>query len=196
MGFCGRTGACRTITLAATTATAATAAAAGSPPPPPPPPMPPPSPPPPPPARPPWPPPPQPKRHKRRSRKTHNRKRKGKRWRQLTLEECGFTVLPNGPKRLRAASAGCSSGTAAATHRAEHVLSARVRSELQVPLNEPCAVSKLLALDHRLDELLIAQSASWVALGPRSGISDARRLLRWFRLSNETVELLLARADA
>ena len=136
---------------------------------------------------------------KRRKRARIARGMTVKRLRQLTLEECGFVCLPTyGPKRLRAAAAECCRGAAApaATCRGEHLSDVWERMLLQVPSNELCAALQLRALDSRLDELLIAQSASWRALGSRGGISDARRLLRWFRLSNETVEFVLSRADA
>ena len=69
----------------------------------------------------------------------------------------------------------------------------RARSELKVPPNEPSAVAELASRDAPIDEDLIAQSPTWAALGPRSGISDAQRLLRWFQLSGEYLQDVLAR---
>ena len=132
------------------------------------------------------------------------RKRHGMKLKQLTLSECGWKISP--AQRPRVDVARCASVEPAAVEepavRSLHPdfqswmrlsASARMRSVLQVPTNETCAVAELADLDARIDERLIAESGLWAALGPRSSISDAKRLLRWLRLSKETVEDVLAK---
>ncbi len=55
-------------------------------------------------------------------------------------------------------------------------LAAKARKDLGVPPNEPDLMDKVLA--HGVTEELVAESASWTFLGPRSGISDVRRVVR------------------
>ena len=58
-----------------------------------------------------------------------------------------------------------------------------VRSLLQVPNNEPEDLRALREIDERLNEPLLARSTKWMDLGPRSGMSDAQRMLRWVNRS-------------
>ena len=51
-------------------------------------------------------------------------------------------------------------------------------------------------IDERLDEPLLARSTKWMDLGPRSGLSDAQRMLRWLRLNPGGVDDVLKRALA
>lgn len=56
----------------------------------------------------------------------------------------------------------------------------RARRELGVPPNEPSFMQT--ARENGVSPELVAESASWGFLGPRGGISDARRLCRGVRL--------------
>ena len=71
-----------------------------------------------------------------------------------------------------------------------------VRSLLQVPNNEPEDLRALREIDERLDEPLLDRSTKWMDLGPRSGLSDAQRMLRWLRLNPGGVDDVLKRALA
>jgi len=51
-----------------------------------------------------------------------------------------------------------------------------VRKELQIPEDEPEMLQ--LAAEHGVDAATVTKSGLWTFLGPRSGISDARRLVR------------------
>ena len=50
------------------------------------------------------------------------------------------------------------------------------RTDLDVPPNEPEIMEKVLA--HGVTAEVVSESATWSFLGPRSGISDARRVVR------------------
>jgi hypothetical protein len=52
----------------------------------------------------------------------------------------------------------------------------KARRDLGVPPNEPELLEQVLA--HGVTKELVAESASWSFLGPRSGISDVRRVVR------------------
>ena len=134
--------------------------------------------------------------HTSKQRRKPGACRRGKRLklRQLKLTERGFRIEPRvlsweqhcRSARLRMLAATvkvATDGTRCASLRVQSY--SRARSELKVPPNETSAVAELASRDAPIDEDLIAQSSTWEALGPRSGISDAQRLLRWFRLSGE-----------
>lgn len=63
-----------------------------------------------------------------------------------------------------------------------------VRLELQIPADEPCLLEQLAA--HGVDAALVTESGKWPLLGPRSGISDAARLLRGVRLNKVSFDQL------
>ena len=52
-----------------------------------------------------------------------------------------------------------------------------------------------MVIDERLDERLLARSTKWMHLGPRGGLSDAQRMLRWLRLHPDGVQDVLQRAQ-
>ena len=77
----------------------------------------------------------------------------------------------------------------------DKVFEQTVRSLLQVPVNQPEDLSALLVIDERLDERLLARSTKWMHLGPRGGLSDAQRMLRWLRLHPDGLQDVLQRAQ-
>lgn len=62
----------------------------------------------------------------------------------------------------------------------EAIQAAHARKELNIPENE--AVHLQAARAHGVDDEIIEESAAWTFLGPRSGISDAQRLVRGVKL--------------
>ena len=76
----------------------------------------------------------------------------------------------------------------------DKVFEQTVRSLLQVPANQPEDLSALLVIDERLDERLLARSTKWMHLGPRGGLSDAQRMLRWLRLHPDGLQDVLHRS--
>jgi hypothetical protein len=77
----------------------------------------------------------------------------------------------------------------------DKVFEKTVRSLLQVPANELEDLSALQIIDERLDEHLLARSAKLTHLGPRGGLSDAQRVLRWLRLNPNGVQDVLQQAQ-
>lgn len=65
-------------------------------------------------------------------------------------------------------------------------MAVKAREDLGVPPNEPDLMEQVLA--HGVTEKLVADSATYDYLGPRSGISDVRRLLRGVKFKLVSLE--------
>ena len=66
---------------------------------------------------------------------------------------------------------------------------AGVRRLLDVPDSSADELDELQLFDHRLDDHAVGQVAGWTDLGPRTGRSDAYRLLRWLRCERDSVRV-------
>ena len=70
---------------------------------------------------------------------------------------------------------------------------AAVRRLLDVPDSSADELVELQQFDHRLDDHAVGQVAWWTDLGPRTGRSDASRLLRWLRSERDLMQILRKR---
>jgi hypothetical protein len=83
----------------------------------------------------------------------------------------------------------------ASKQREKEKKAASIRKQLGVPADEP-ALLKVLKDVHGIECDVVAQTAAWPELGPRSEISNARRVERCIRLNVMTADQIRARAAA
>ena len=67
-----------------------------------------------------------------------------------------------------------------------------MQTQLNISAGEVDVMAELAAIDPHLDATLVAQTARLTELGPRSCISDARRVKRWLHLNRHN-ELALVK---
>ena len=58
-----------------------------------------------------------------------------------------------------------------------------MRTQLNIPADEVDVLAELAAIDPGLDATFVAHTATLTKLGPRSCLSDARRVKRWLYLN-------------